>query len=71
MRQKQSHGSLREGRSLSDVMDLRRLLWMSLLVVLLLLTVPLAGTWWTVAMLPAWAMVGLTAHEVWSGHVQD
>ena len=70
MHQKQRPGSLREGRSLSDVMDLRRLLWMSLLVVLLL-TVPLAGTWWTVAMLPAWAMVGLTAHEVWSGRVQD
>ena len=67
MHQKQRNGSLRAVRSLSDVMDLRRLLWSSLLVVLLLVTVPLSGTWWTVALLPAWAMVGLTAHEVWSG----
>ena len=71
MHQEQRHGSLREGRSLSDVIDLRRLLWVSLLVVLLLVTVPLSGTWWTVATLPAWAMVGITADEVWSGRVQD
>ena len=53
--------------------DLRHVLWGTLLVVLLVVTVPLSGTWWTLVMLPGWFVVGITAADVWgwAGRARD
>lgn len=43
-----------------------RWLWGTLLCVLLLVSVPLVGTWWNAALVPAWCVLGYTGTAVWS-----